>query len=146
MVEIIPYQSSWPSDFRAIASRLRQGLGDLALRIDHIGSSSVPGLAAKDVIDIQITVANLNQELLSAILALDYSQSEGIQRDHRPTQMDGAEAEWEMWYFKPPPGQRRTHIRAQSSQLCLLAIMLRWGLLAPGQIGKPGRRTRSVRH
>ena len=45
MVEIIPYQNTWPSDFQAIAARLRQGLGDLALRIDHIGSTAVPGLA-----------------------------------------------------------------------------------------------------
>ena len=55
MVEIIPYQSAWIVDFREIAARLRYSLGDLAVRIDHIGSTAVPGLAAKDVIDIQIT-------------------------------------------------------------------------------------------
>jgi GrpB-like predicted nucleotidyltransferase (UPF0157 family) len=109
MVEIIPYQSSWPSDFRTIAARLRQGLGGLALRIDHIGSTSVPGLAAKDVIDIQITVAELNQELMAAMLALGYTQSEGNRRDHQPAQVVGPETEWEKWYFNPPPGQRRTH-------------------------------------
>ena len=54
------YQSRWPDEFQTIASSLRQGLGDLALRIDHIGSPSVPGLAAKDVIDIQITVSKLD--------------------------------------------------------------------------------------
>jgi GrpB-like predicted nucleotidyltransferase (UPF0157 family) len=60
MVEIIPYQSSWPFEFREIAATLRQGLGELASRIDHIGSTAVPGLAAKDVIDIQITVTELS--------------------------------------------------------------------------------------
>lgn len=109
MVEIIPYQRSWPADFRAIASVLRQGLGNLALRIDHIGSTSVPGLAAKDVIDIQITVAELSQELMTAMLALGYIPSEGIQRDHQPAGAEGDETEWEKWYFHPPPGQRRTH-------------------------------------
>ena len=113
MVEIIPYQDIWPSDFREIASHLRRGLGDLALRIDHIGSTSVPGLAAKDVIDIQITVAALNQELLSAMIALGYLQPEGVRRDHRPAQATGPETEWEKWFFNPPPGQRRTntHVR-----------------------------------
>ena len=64
MLEIVPYKRSWPSEFRKLASLLRQGLGDLALRIDHIGSTAVPGLAAKDVIDIQITVAALDQGCL----------------------------------------------------------------------------------
>jgi GrpB-like predicted nucleotidyltransferase (UPF0157 family) len=109
MVEIIPYQSSWAADFRRIASHLRHGLGALALRIDHIGSTSVTGLAAKDVIDIQITVAALSPKVLQVVLALGYTQTEGIQRDHCPAQAQGAETEWEKWFFNPPPGQRRTH-------------------------------------
>jgi GrpB-like predicted nucleotidyltransferase (UPF0157 family) len=109
MLEIIPHQSSWSAEFKEIGARLRKGLGGLALRIDHIGSTSVPGLAAKDVIDIQITVAELSSELLAAMLALGYSPVAGLQYDHRPAQAVEAEAEWEKWYFKPPPGQRRTH-------------------------------------
>ncbi len=113
MVEIIPYQSSWAADFREIAARLRRGLGAMALRIDHIGSTSVAGLAAKDVIDIQITVAALTPELLQAMAALGYTQPEGVWRDHRPAQAHGSETEWEKWFFNPPAGQRRTntHVR-----------------------------------
>ena len=92
MVEIVPYKSKWPTEFQEIALILRQGLGDLALRIDHIGSTSVPGLAAKDVIDIQITVAALDQEVLSAIRALGYSQPEGLWRDHRPARAEDRRA------------------------------------------------------
>jgi GrpB-like predicted nucleotidyltransferase (UPF0157 family) len=115
MVEIIPYQNTWPSDFRQIAASLRQGLGRLALRIDHIGSTSVPGLAAKDIIDIQITVSALNQELQSAMTDLGYTQLSIIYRDHRPPGGDAAEIEWEKWLFKPPEGQRltNTHVRVQ---------------------------------
>ncbi len=109
MVEIIPYQSSWMTDFRDIAARLRQGLGSMALRIDHIGSTSVPGLAAKDVIDIQITVAALTPELLQVMVSLGYTHPEGIQRDHRPPHTPGLDSEWEKWFFYPPAGQRRTH-------------------------------------
>ncbi|MGH2482027.1 MAG: GrpB family protein, partial [Ktedonobacteraceae bacterium] len=59
MITIVPYDTNWPAAFIEVARPLRAALGDLALRIDHIGSTSVPGLAAKDIIDVQITVADL---------------------------------------------------------------------------------------
>jgi GrpB-like predicted nucleotidyltransferase (UPF0157 family) len=49
-IKIVRYRNRWPDEFAKIAARLRAGLGDLAIRIDHIGSTSVPALAAKDVI------------------------------------------------------------------------------------------------
>jgi GrpB-like predicted nucleotidyltransferase (UPF0157 family) len=58
-LEIVPYDSGWPAAFEAEASRLRTVLGPLALRIDHNGSTSVPGLGAKPIIDMQISVAVL---------------------------------------------------------------------------------------
>lgn len=58
-IEIVPYDPGWPVAFEAEAARLRRALNGLALRIDHHGSTSVPGLAAKPVIDIQISVATL---------------------------------------------------------------------------------------
>jgi GrpB-like predicted nucleotidyltransferase (UPF0157 family) len=57
--DIAPYNPSWPAMFEAEAVRLHRVLGPLALRIDHHGSTAVPGLAAKPVIDIQISVATL---------------------------------------------------------------------------------------
>src|SRR5690348_12830387 len=56
--ELVPYHPSWPDDARRIIKRLEMACGDKALRIDHIGSTAVPGMDAKDVIDIQITVAS----------------------------------------------------------------------------------------
>ena len=58
--EIVSPSASWPAEFREIGMAVRKALGALALRIDHIGSTSVPGLAAKDVIDVQVTVAALD--------------------------------------------------------------------------------------
>jgi GrpB-like predicted nucleotidyltransferase (UPF0157 family) len=109
MVTIVPYQKRWPSEFQEIAATLRRGLGALALRIDHIGSTAVPGLAAKDVIDVQITVAALDQSVVQAMNALGYTQPEGVWRDHRPPDFDGPESHWEKLLFRPPAGQRRTH-------------------------------------
>jgi len=75
----------------------------------------VPGLAAKDVIDIQITVSVLDDRLLSAMTALGYSRPEGIRRDHRPAGAVGPDSDWDKWLFHPPPKQRRTntHVRVQ---------------------------------
>src|SRR5262245_43720657 len=55
-LEIVPYDSQWPNAFSAERDRIAAALGSLALRIDHNGSTSVPGLAAKPIIDIQVSV------------------------------------------------------------------------------------------
>ncbi len=57
MIEIVPYREAWPSTFAGIAARLREAAP--AAAIHHIGSTSVPGLAAKDIIDVQVTVSDL---------------------------------------------------------------------------------------
>jgi GrpB-like predicted nucleotidyltransferase (UPF0157 family) len=58
-LEIVPYDPKWPSEFAVERARIAAALGALALRIDHNGSTSVPGLGAKPVIDIQISVQQL---------------------------------------------------------------------------------------
>src|SRR5262245_52733029 len=63
-IVIDPYDPEWPVEFAGVQALIQESLGDLAIRVDHIGSTSVPGLAAKDVIDIQVTVADLNDPRL----------------------------------------------------------------------------------
>jgi GrpB-like predicted nucleotidyltransferase (UPF0157 family) len=58
-IEIRPYDPGWPAAFAAEAKRLAAALGSLALRIDHHGSTSIPGLSAKPILDIQLSVAAL---------------------------------------------------------------------------------------
>jgi len=110
---IVEYNPDWPGEFTEIAVQLQSGLGNLALRIDHIGSTSVPGLAAKDVIDIQITVSELNDRLFAAMTSMGYSRSDIATSDHIPAGMSSNPQEWQKWFFKAPPGQRptNTHIR-----------------------------------
>ena len=116
--EIIPYQPAWPAEFEAIAARLRQALGPLAARVDHIGSTAVPGLAAKDVIDVQISVAALDAATVAALTAaltgLGYRLHEGEMRDHRPPGAAGPEADWDKLFFHAPEGQRRTHTHVRA--------------------------------
>jgi dephospho-CoA kinase len=54
---LVPYDPAWPAQAERLMARLRRAAGDL--RVDHIGSTSVPGIAAKNVIDIQMTVSSL---------------------------------------------------------------------------------------
>jgi GrpB-like predicted nucleotidyltransferase (UPF0157 family) len=58
-LEIVSCDPDWPAAFEAEAMRLRSALGALALRIDHNGSTSIAGLSAKPIIDIQVSVASL---------------------------------------------------------------------------------------
>jgi GrpB-like predicted nucleotidyltransferase (UPF0157 family) len=58
VVEIVPYDAEWPIRFVTLAHDISAALGAAALDVEHIGSTSVPGLAAKDVIDIVLTVAD----------------------------------------------------------------------------------------
>jgi GrpB-like predicted nucleotidyltransferase (UPF0157 family) len=113
MVKIIPYQASWPGEFLTLGTALRQTLGDLAVRIDHIGSTSVPGLAAKDIIDIQVTVAQLEPAVEQALNHLGYTLYQTISQDHIPPESDGSADDWTKWFFKPPAGQRLTNLHVR---------------------------------
>lgn len=115
VIEIVPYQVQWATEFQQWGAALRQVLGPLALRIDHIGSTSIPGLGAKDIVDIQVTVAALFPEepLIAAFLAGGYQVRGGIQEDHRPVGDEGADAEWQKRYCREPEGMRRIHIHTR---------------------------------
>lgn len=61
-IEIVEPDAAWPELFETIRAGIAAALGERALRIDHVGSTSVPGLAAKPVIDIDLTVADTDDE------------------------------------------------------------------------------------
>ena len=62
------YNPEWPDRFAEEAARIRAALGNVAVRIEHVGSTAVPGLAAKNTIDIQISVAEMDRSLYEAPL------------------------------------------------------------------------------
>ncbi|KQT93711.1 hypothetical protein ASG49_01630 [Marmoricola sp. Leaf446] len=57
-VEVVAADPSWPEVFQGLRTRLVGALGDRALRVEHVGSTAVPGLAAKPVIDVDLVVAD----------------------------------------------------------------------------------------
>jgi GrpB-like predicted nucleotidyltransferase (UPF0157 family) len=61
-IELVDYDPAWPEHFEREADRIRATLGERAIRIEHVGSTSVPGLAAKPIIDIVLVVADSTDE------------------------------------------------------------------------------------
>jgi dephospho-CoA kinase len=84
---LVPADPTWPDQARRVLARLKTSCGHRALRVDHIGSTAVPELDAKDVIDIQITVESLDvaDELAEPLLAVGYPRLEHITQDAAKT-------------------------------------------------------------
>ncbi|MFI7125749.1 GrpB family protein [Nonomuraea sp. NPDC050153] len=113
-VEIADYDPAWQEEFARIGEALRRRLGDVAPRIDHIGSTAVPGLAAKPVIDVQVSVRSFEPpEAFRPPL-------ESLGLVYRADNPDLTKR-----YFREAPGERRTHVHVRvlgsfSQQLSLL--------------------------
>jgi dephospho-CoA kinase len=80
---VVPADPAWAEQADRIVARLRASCGDRAVRVDHIGSTAVPGLDAKDVIDIQVTVESLAvaDELADHLLRVGYPRIEHVTTD-----------------------------------------------------------------
>ena len=61
-IYLAPYDLAWPSRFQALATLIRSALTDQVLLLEHVGSTAVPGLAAKPVIDIVLAVSDSRDE------------------------------------------------------------------------------------
>ena len=97
-VRIVEYDAAWPERFRALARRAAAALGGLALAVEHVGSTSVPGLAAKPVIDLDVVVrpADLDQAIGQlATLGYVHRGELGVPGRHA---------------FRPPPGEPKHHL------------------------------------
>ncbi|MDR6550172.1 GrpB family protein [Paenibacillus qinlingensis] len=111
---IAAYEPEWKDIFNDVASTLRQSLGAYASRIDHVGSTSVIGLDAKPIIDIQISVLDLDD-------TRSYKHKiENVGFVFREDNQDKSKK-----YFREIAGTRRTHIHVRqvgsfSEQLTLL--------------------------
>lgn len=73
--ELVPYQSEWTDLFDQEAMLLQLVLGETALQIEHIGSTSIPGMAAKSIIDIMVAVPSLirSSELIFGLDSIGYT-------------------------------------------------------------------------
>jgi GrpB-like predicted nucleotidyltransferase (UPF0157 family) len=127
MIIINKYNPKWVEEFETIKSSLQEILGDLALRIDHIGSTSVPGLGAKDVIDVQITVKELDDQITQKLIHAGYRYWGTMAHDHVPQGENEDPKLWEKFFFNEPAGQRRAniHIRVDGSPNQIYPVLFR---------------------
>jgi GrpB-like predicted nucleotidyltransferase (UPF0157 family) len=84
-VAVIAHQSVWPELFELEAERLREALGDSICQIEHVGSTSVPGLCAKPIIDLLIAVSSTSyaSALIPRIEELGYEHRPGAKSESR---------------------------------------------------------------
>jgi dephospho-CoA kinase len=119
----------WPDQAARLAARLRAALGERAVRVDHIGSTAVPGLPAKDVIDLQVVVPSLevlDDPGVHALLATVGFAAPGDSWDHArgPGVPDGR---WpkRLWGSADPAQVVHVHGRAADGAAWRLALLLR---------------------
>ena len=73
-VVVLPYDERWARDFCEIKSEIQEALDQLALAIEHVGSTSVHGLSAKPIIDIDVVIKDYSMldAVISALERIDY--------------------------------------------------------------------------
>ena len=106
----------WADEFVAIARRLREAAGDHGVaRIDHIGSTSVRHLPAKDVIDVQITVTDDDglQRVAAALAAAGWRPGAAITRDHQVPGLPTEPDQWRKAFLSEPEGDRRVNVHVR---------------------------------
>lgn len=84
-IRLVPYDPRWPEMFRVEAGRRRQLLGTaVVIRVEHFGSTAVPGLSAKPIIDMLIEIPSLGVALRTIMPKLREERWEYLWRDDRP--------------------------------------------------------------
>lgn len=133
---VVTYQADWPDRAAALAASLRERLAPLAERVDHIGSTSIPGMAAKDILDVQVSVADLDEaarafnEPLAGLgfepgpFDFDHVPSHF---DHVPAGRDDDPRQWSkrFWYRRGRLPAVNLHVRRRGSPNERLALLFR---------------------
>jgi len=113
-VQIVEPRAAWSGEYDRLALVLHDALGPLALRVDHIGSTAVAGLAAKDVLDVQVLVADLDGPGLEAALArTGLVAHPTVDRDHVPAGAPDDPSAWRKRLLVAAPGDREVHVHVR---------------------------------
>jgi GrpB-like predicted nucleotidyltransferase (UPF0157 family) len=136
---VVAYQPGWPQRAAELAAALRDRLAPLAQRVDHIGSTSIPGMAAKDILDMQVSVADLRQAEAAfgnPLAGLGFGLLP-IQRDHVPAGSGDDQSLWvkRLWRRRGRLGDVNLHVRRAGSPNERLALLFRdWFRAHPAAI------------
>jgi dephospho-CoA kinase len=125
-VGLVPPDPRWAADGARLAARVRRAAGDAAVRVDHVGSTAVPGLAAKDVVDLQLCVADLDaaDRVADALGDAGFPLVPGTWTD---TPKPGEEGPWaKRLHGSADPGRAvNLHVRFAGSPAARYALLFR---------------------
>jgi GrpB-like predicted nucleotidyltransferase (UPF0157 family) len=115
-IVIVDYSPEWPGQFEALRHRIASVLGGLAARIEHVGSTAVPGLAAKPIIDLDVLLASAN-DLPAAIRSLasigyEHQGDLGVPGREAFTTQTGSPQSWShhLYVFTDSSGEFSRHL------------------------------------
>lgn len=125
---VIEPQLDWPVRAAAISEQVRLALGPTAERIEHIGSTAIPGMPAKNVIDLQVSVSDLARAegFDLALSELGFLRSP-YEHDHVPAGYHDDPERWvkRLWVRRSPEGDVNMHVRLVGSPNERFAILFR---------------------
>lgn len=127
-LSIVPYDPAWPAQYQRLAARIAHAVGDAHHRVDHVGSTSVPGLEAKDVIDIQLTVDTLDtaDALAERLADAGFPRAPGQWHDNpKPGTPDPGAWEKRVHGSADPGRVVHLHVRGAGSPGVRTALMFR---------------------
>ena len=127
---VVPYDAGWVSRAAGLTGRLRSRLGPSALRIEHIGSTAIAEMAAKNVVDVQVSVVDLDAAArqFDAPLQVEGFQRWPYERDHVPAGLSDDPARWAKRFWSRrdhPDGDVNLHVRLVGSPNERLALLFR---------------------
>jgi GrpB-like predicted nucleotidyltransferase (UPF0157 family) len=127
---IVPYDPSWASRGIALTEELARVLSPMALRVDHIGSTAIPGMAAKAVFDLQIAVSDLDEAARAfdgPLTRLGFDRWPYIQ-DHLPAGIEDDPVRWQkrLWSRREhSEDDVNLHVRRRGAPNERLALLFR---------------------
>ena len=113
-IAIVRADESWPAQYEKIAHAVSDLLGETVQRIDHIGSTSVPRLAAKDVLDVQVTVETEPEldDVVERMVAADW-EVRPPRRDHPVPGLPTDDVQWVKRLLVEPMYRRRVNLHVR---------------------------------
>ena len=125
---LVPYDETWPAQARRLCARVARAAGSHGLGVDHIGSTAILGIRAKDVIDLQLAVQSLDDAdaIRPALEDAGFPCIAGIRAD-RPEPVDPHPTHWQKrLHGSADPGRAlHLHIREQGSPGWRYALLFR---------------------
>ena len=125
---VLEHDSDWAVRAGVLTGRLRSALGPTALRVEHIGSTAIPGMAAKPVLDVQVGVADLDEAdraFARPLAELGFEQLP-FHQDHVPAGSADDPARWaKRFWSRRAGGDVNLHVRLLGSPNERLALLFR---------------------